>query len=170
VPGQLATLAQRPFTARRQAGQDRPISDAPDEEKKIMNHHRQAVAVYRQTVLIGRTPDDVMRELRARRRTRELHSSGDEIRPITRGPHAGHYGIPVYLRVVETPDRPAWPAICVGVSAALVLLAGLLWWVLVTLSATALVTLIVGVLTIFVYGVRRATRVTVVTTTRMTVR
>lgn len=130
------------------------------------------MATYLPTMLIGTSRDQVLKELRRRSAAGELHSAGPGVVAITRGPHAGHYGIPIYLIATEPRPRSSRRQVVIGVGVTLAALAGLTWWVLSTLSAAALASLLLGILATFMYGVRRATRVEVVTTTttRVTVR
>ena len=132
------------------------------------------MTTYLPTVLIGTTRDQVLKELRRRSLAGELHSAGPDVVPITRGPHAGHYAIPVYLRTVQR-EQPSWIVrhrVAVVTTTVVATLAAGVWWVLSTLSAVALAALLVGSLVAFVCGVHRATRVqvTTTTTTRVTVR
>lgn len=144
-----------------------------------------APAVYQQRMIIGRTEKDVLAELRRRSLAGELHSAAPVISPITQGPHAGRYAVPVYLRAVETPARrPIWRKVAAA-SAGVLLLAGLTGWLLSTLSGTALIILMIVALAMLVRRVQRtiitkttmrarrthgAVTVTTTTTTRITVR
>lgn len=127
-------------------------------------------AVYQQRMIIGRTEKDVLAELRRRSLSGELHSAAPVISPITQGPHAGRYAVPVYLRAVETPRRrPIWRK-AAAAGAGVLLLAGLTGWALSTLSGTALVILMIVALIMLIRRVQRTVTVTTTTTTRITVR
>lgn len=127
------------------------------------------VALYRQQMIIGRTKRQVETALYRRQQSGELLYCGPEIQLITRGPHAGQYGIPVYLRVVEPAPRPVW-RIAAGVMAGLTVLALLTWWLLATLSGAALVALMVAALLLLARRVHRTVTVTTTQTTKVTVR
>ena len=122
----------------------------------------QAVALYVPSMVVGTTPDDVFAELRRRCLAGQIHSTGDRARLITDGPHAGSWGIPVYMiRRDALPTRSPWVRrrrIGYGVLGSLVVLAGLGWWVASTLTATALFFLLVTVLLTFATASWKATR------------
>lgn len=128
-------------------------------------------AVYQQRMIIGRSQRDVLAELRRRSLAGELHSAGDGIQVITRGPHAGSYAIPVYLRTIEraTARPPIWRKVA-GVAAGALLLAGLVGWLLSTLSGVALIALMLAALGLLARRVRRTVTVSTTTTTKITVR
>lgn len=134
-----------------------------------MARPRGGVALYQQKMIIGKTEGQVLDVLRRRQKAGELLYCGPEVRIITRGPHAGEYGIPVYLRVVEPAPRPVWKPV-LGVLAVAALLGGLIWWVLSTLSGASLVALMVTALLLLAKRVHRTMTVTTTTTTKVTVR
>lgn len=121
--------------------------------------------------LVGATKADVLAELRRRQRAGEIHSAGgpESLQLITRGPHAGQYGIPVLL--IHAPRVSPWPRrrrIVASVAATVGVLAGLGWWAASTLGAGPLVALLLAVLVLFgrrVYARHGRQEVTVTTTT-----
>lgn len=129
-------------------------------------------AVYQQRMIVGKNEKAVLAELRRRSLAGELHSAAPAIRPITQGPHAGSYAIPVYLRAAQ-PARerhaPAWRRVAYAAAAALTL-AGLVGWVLSTLSGAALAALMIVALLLLINRVRRTTTVTTTVTTKVTIR
>lgn len=130
------------------------------------------MTTYLPSVIVGTSRNEVLRELRRRSAAGELHSAGPGIEPILRGPHAGQYAIPVYLRAVQRPRRSPVRRIVACTVIGVIVAGTLIWWVLSTLSATALAALLITLLVTFSYGARRATRVdvTTTTTTRVTIR
>jgi hypothetical protein len=123
--------------------------------------------------LVGPTAKAVLAELERRTALGEIHSAGGpkSLRLITRGPHAGQFGIPVLL--IQSPRVNPWPKrrrVLGGVGAGLGVLLGLGWWAVATMGAAPFVIFLLAVLCTFgqrVYRRHARVEVTVTTTARV---
>lgn len=129
---------------------------------------------YARAAITGRSKNEVLRRLYAEQRAGRIHSAGEGITLITKGPHAGEYAVPV---LIIAPGRamPIWQKVAVVGSLCLASAAtvvGLLAWLLISLSGAALVVLCAAAVLALAARVKFAhigRRVRVTTTTRVDV-
>ena len=130
------------------------------------------MTTYARAAITGRSKNEVLRRLYAEQRAGRIHSAGQGITLITKGPHAGEYAVPV---LILSPGRPApvWAKVCVvggSVLASGAVVVGLLAWLLASMSGAALVTLCVAAILALAARVKFAhmgRRVRVTTTTKV---
>ena len=131
----------------------------------------------RKAMVVGITPQEAMAKLKRKAAHGLVAEAGAQPGLIRVGPLAGQYGIPYWeiIRVLEPEPVVFWTRgkkKAAAIGGVLAVFGGLIWWVIATITATALAVLLGTVLLGFGLFVRRAMTVemTTTTTTRVKVR